>query len=448
LKIIVENFIAEQALFRLEDRLLLAVSGGMDSMVMAHLLWGLGYSIGVVHCNFQLRGAASDADAQLVKSWAAQKGIPFYNKAFDTKEYAARHKCSTQMAARDLRYAFFADIRTLEGYDYLLTAHHLDDRLETFWLNFSRGTGWKGLAALQASTGYIRRPLLCVNRSQVADYQAEMSVPYREDESNAGDEYRRNAFRHQVLPALYAWEPDLADRMAANFNRLEQMYQIYSVAVRKELAELRESTENGLVFQRLALQQHPASETMMWELLSPYGFTAEDCRQALTAKSGTILSTDNWQLLIQKEQLLLQKKEQETGEVSYSWEAADSQLLLHSGYSLRKAIITKPQKLSKAANMAMISLRNLIYPLKVRRWLAGDSFCPLGMGGQHQKLQDFFTNNKIDRFSRQEQWLLVNGDGQIIWVVGLRLDERFKVSAQDVEILKVSFGREDEEKVI
>lgn len=407
-------------------------------MVMAQLLLKMGYTIGIAHCNFQLRGDDSDGDEQLVKHWATERAVPFYSTVFDTKKYAADQQVSTQMAARDLRYAFFEDIRIAKAYDYILTAHHLDDRLETFWLNFSRGTGWKGLTSLKGSHEHLRRPLLCVNREQIANYQQAFAVPFREDASNASDVYRRNAFRHTVLPALYEWEPQLADRMAANFTRLEQMYSIYAQAVENQLADLTQATSNGLVFQRKALQAHLASATIVWELLHPYGFSAEACRQALTAKAGTILIAEDWRLLVQEEQLLLESiNEETTQENSYYWDESVDQLILDSNHSLVKSSVTKPEHLAGHPQLVHLSGQVLVYPLEVRHWQPGDSFCPLGMKGKHQKLQDFFTNNKIDRFAREQQWLLVNGDGKIIWIIGQRLDERFKVTTDDVEVLKV-----------
>lgn len=437
LQTIIQNFITEQNLFNKEDQLLLAVSGGVDSMVMAHLLLKMDYNIALIHCNFKLRGAASDADQELVEEWGSSYNVPVYVQAFDTKAYAKSHQLSTQMAARDLRYAYFREILEAQNYDYLLTAHHLDDRLETFWLNFSRGTGWKGLMSLQAINGKIRRPLLAVNRAQIAAYQQTAEVPFREDESNASDEYRRNAFRHQVLPALYQWDTDIADRMPANFERMEQMHAIYATAVRTFLSELSEQTSNGWTYNKTALLAHEASETMIWELLNPFGFNAEDCRQVSSAKPGTILQTKNWQLLIQEKQLVLEQAVAEKEKISLLWEEKTDQLLLAEGESLHKRLIDKPDDFSGPANVAYFSTEKLIYPLLVRHWLPGDSFCPLGMNGKRQKLQDFFVNNKIDRFSRQRQWLLVNGDEEIIWIVGKRVDERFKVKEADSIVLKI-----------
>ncbi|MEZ4984839.1 MAG: tRNA lysidine(34) synthetase TilS [Saprospiraceae bacterium] len=228
----VKECVAANHLFTSQDKLLLAVSGGMDSMVLWQVLLQLGYQPGILHCNFQLRGAESAGDEVFVEAYAAQTGCPLWSKRFDTENFAQDNGISIQMAARELRYTFFEEIRSREGYDYILTAHHLDDRLETFWLNFSRGTGLKGLVALSYQSGKLRRPLLAVNRQAIAQYQADCNIPFREDSSNEKDAYQRNAFRHHVLPALYQWMPDMAQRAMTNFSRLEEMWLLEQEAVK------------------------------------------------------------------------------------------------------------------------------------------------------------------------------------------------------------------------
>jgi len=435
----VAQLIATQQLFRPTDQLLVAVSGGMDSMVLLHVLQTLGYRIGIAHCNFHLRGAESVADAAFVRAYAAAHELPYYEADFATTEIAAERGISTQMAARDLRYAFFEQTRREQGYDFILTAHHLDDRLETFWLNFTRGTGLQGLVALRAKTGHLRRPLLAVNRAEIALYQQAHELAYREDSSNDSDKYRRNEFRHHVLAPLYAWEPELAARAVDNFARLEQMYAVYQAGVQHFRATLLRETPDGWTCDLAGLKQTPAPETLLWEWLRPLGFSAEDGRQALHAKAGTILTAPDWELLVQTEALLLQKKRLEFTHFPLVWPAAQAVLPLPGGRFLRQAPAAIPNPIPTNSSEAWLDPANLAFPLRVRPWEPGDTFCPLGMAGKSQKLQDFFVNHKIDRLARARQLLLVNGDDRIIWVIGLRLDDRFKLTLGVGEALRIFY---------
>lgn len=421
------NFIREQSLFTPSDRLLLAVSGGMDSMVMWQLLQALGYDYGVVHCNFQLRGAASDADEAFVQGQAAEYGVPFYSRRFDTQAFAATEKLSIQEAARDLRYAYFEELRQAYRYDYLLTAHHLDDRLETFWLNFTRGTGWRGLASLRAKRGAIRRPLLAVNRAEIAAHQQAHGIPFREDASNADDKYRRNHFRHHVLPALYAWTSDLAERARTNFAQLEAMLGFYAERIAHYRQTLVTGTPDRYVLDLAQLKAHPSSATLARELLLPWQFTTEQTRQALAAKPGTLLESSTHVLLVETETAIVQPRELVAEKLLLQW--TERQLYLPYGNNcfLTQTLVPRPVKLFSPADRVLVNSDTLTWPLTVRTWRTGDRFCPLGMEGKEQKLKDFFINHKIDRLARRQVPLLVNGDGRIIWIVGWRLDERFKV---------------------
>jgi tRNA(Ile)-lysidine synthase len=434
------KFIREHSLFTPSDRLLLAVSGGMDSMVMWQFLQASGHDYGVVHCNFRLRGAASDADEAFVQAQAAEYGVPFYSRRFDTQAFAATEKLSIQEAARDLRYAYFEELRQAYRYDYVLTAHHLDDRLETFWLNFTRGTGWRGLASLQAKRGAVRRPLLAVNREQIAAYQQAHKIPFREDTSNEEDKYRRNHFRHHVLPALYAWTPDLAERARTNFAQLEAMLGLYAEHIEHYRQRLVTGTSDKYILDLAQLKAHPLSATLARELLLPWQFSTEQIRQVLTAKPGTLLESPTHVLLVQEKQAIIQAIELATAQAPLTWAAQQLHLRYGNKQMLTYALIPVPEYLRSPAERVLVNPEALVWPLTVRTWQTGDRFCPLGMNDREQKLKDFFINNKIDRLARRQVPLLVNGDGRIIWIVGWRLDERFKVlegQGQVVEFRRV-----------
>ncbi|MEM1216190.1 MAG: tRNA lysidine(34) synthetase TilS [Bacteroidota bacterium] len=443
----VQSFIAAEQLFTQADRLLIAVSGGVDSMVLLHAMHTLGYACSVVHCNFQLRGEASDEDAAFVRDHAEKLGLPYYERVLNPNGFPGK---SIQMAARMQRYLAFETIAQRDG-KLILTAHHLDDRLETFWINFARAAGWRGLSSLQAKprkswtaattqqegealqdeVAYtkIRRPLLCVARQDILTYQKEHNIPFREDSSNATDKYQRNRFRHHVLPELYAWEPQLGQRAAANFQRMEEMLALYDEQIANYKAQWFIRQDKHWFTPREPLLNHPQANTLAWEFWSIYGFNAEQIRQALTAKIGSIITTERMELLVQTEGWLLRQKEREKAETAtYDWPAEQRTLALSTLVLTREPLPEVPQQFTPDPNCIVVDGQRLLFPLQVRRWKAGDQFCPLGMDGQHQSLQDFFTNNKINRWERAQQWLLVNGDGVIIWIIGQRLDERFKVT--------------------
>ena len=404
-------------------------------MVLLHVLNELGYRPGVIHCNFQLRGGAADEDEVFVQQQADQLGLPFFSRRFATKAYAAAHKCSIQEAARDLRYAYFAEIREQEGYDYLLTAHHLDDRLETFWLNFTRGTGWRGLVGLKAKRGNIRRPLLTVNRQQIEAYQQKHQIPFREDESNAEDKYRRNYFRHHVLTSLYAATPDLADRSGTNFQQLEEMLALYDERLDEYRSQWFRREGKDTIVDINALREHKSAATLCWELFSPYGFSKEQTRQLLTAATGSLLESSTHRLLIKEEELILQAYSEARPQESLLWRHDQLFICFAERYTISQTLAPVPAKFEATPLRVYVNPAQLVWPLQLRYWQDGDRFTPLGMGGKHQKVQDFFVNNKIDRLRREQVPLLFNGDGKLIWIVGHRLDERFKVPAGVTQVV-------------
>ncbi len=432
---LIASFIREKALFSPTDQLLLAVSGGMDSMVLLHVLCELGYKPGIIHCNFQLRGEASEADALFVQQQAEEMGLPFFCRRFDTKAYAAAHKVSIQVAARDLRYAYFDEITTQEGYSCLLTAHHLDDRLETFWLNFTRGAGWRGLVGLKAKRGNVRRPLLVVNRQQIEDYQQTHEIAFREDESNAEDKYRRNFFRHHVLPPLYEATPDLAGRSATNFQQLEEMLELYEERLDQYRTDLFQWDGEEAVVDLKALQEHKVAATLCWELFNPYGFSKEQTRQILAASPGSLLESSTHRLLIKEEEIILQVYTPSAAQDNLTWPQDQRLVRFADRCTISQTTVPAPERFVDTPLQVYVNPAKLVWPLQLRYWQDGDRFAPLGMGGKHQKVQDFFVNNKIDRLRRQQVPLLFNGDGKLIWIVGHRLDERFKVPFGLVQVI-------------
>ncbi len=440
----VAHFIAEQQLFTTEDKLVLAVSGGMDSMVLWKVLQDLGYQVSIAHCNFKLRGVESDEDEAFVRDQAIISNTLYHIQDFPVnKEDAKDLGMSIQELARSYRYTFFDDLLELEDYDYVLTAHHLDDRLETFLLNFTRGAGIQGLASLRPSIERIRRPLLGVNRAEIQAFQHKHNIAYREDSSNASDKYRRNKFRHEILPFLYESTPGLEAIARRNFNLLEQQAYLLEETIFKYRKELLLPNPSGtyiLLYRRIA--DHPARQAIITALLSDFGFTAEHSRQVFEAANGAILRSDNYELLLNEKEAVLRELDDEFRPKQVQYWSSDSPklALLDSDevFTYRQAELPSP--IPQDLNQAWVDAAELQWPLTIRYWESGDRFCPLGMKGQMQKLQDFFVNNKIDRFDRISKPLLVNGDGRIIWIAGIRLDDRFKLKSSTIEVVCFQFS--------
>lgn len=433
----IANFIEQQQLFAAEDRLLLAVSGGMDSMVLWHVLQKLGYRVAVAHCNFKLRGVESEHDEAFIREQAKAFETDLHVQDFPiTTEEASKLGMSVQELARSRRYSYFEDILAQEKYDYLLTAHHLDDRLETFWLNFVRGAGIQGLSSLRPKIGKIRRPLLGVNREDIQGFQQEQKIVYREDSSNASDKYKRNQFRHHILPLLYEWAPSLKSVGKRNFSLLEQQAYLLAEQVsnyRKKL--FLSGTGGSIIFSYGQVRQHPARQAITCALLGEYGFTQEQCRQVFSSTQGTILANDRYELLLKADEAVLRERDHEFNSKEIQLWAHDKERMeianTSARFHYRRGDVPTPIPSDK--NHAWVDATELQWPLTIRYWESGDRFCPLGMKGKMQKLQDFFVNNKIDRFDRMSTPLLVNGDGRIIWVTGIRLDDRFKLKSSTSE---------------
>lgn len=410
-------------------RLLVAVSGGMDSVALADLLFRAGCTMGLAHVNFRLRAEASDADAALVEAMARQYGLPHFEVCYDTMSLLLPGE-SVQMAARRLRYGWLEEIRRREGYDYILTAHHAHDNLETMLMRFTQGCGLAGLGGIPPANGRVLRPLLSFTRTAIAEYVAGRELPFREDASNASDYYLRNKIRHRVTPALEAIQPGVALTAADNARRFREAQALYAYAVAALRAQcVRPAGEGGFDIDMEALRAAPSARTLLFEWLSPLGFTAEQCRQALTAGIGTLLKAAGYTLLVAEGACRI-RPEPEGEERILAW-AGLTEGTLNLGPKERIAwtLTAAAPEFGADPAVAIADADLLQWPLTFRRWAAGDWFCPLGMQGRRQKLQDFFVNQKIDRQQRQRQWLCQNGNGDIVWVVGRRLDDRYKITA-------------------
>lgn len=422
-----------------EHPALLAVSGGMDSMALAHTFRLLDWPFAIAHANFQLRGAESDGDEAFVQAVAETWGVSFFVKKFATEQYAQEHGLSIQMAARELRYGWLEEIRAANDLGSLVTAHHLNDSVETTLLHFARGTGLRGLAGIPVRQGKVLRPLLFATRGEILVFAREQGLDWREDSSNAADDYARNFVRHHIVPQLEALNPNFLHTAARSLNRLRAADDNLDYFLKK----LGETDPDGNYrVDKEKLAQMPAPEEALRRLLKPFGFTAEQARQ-IAGHPDEIgrewIAGSGARLLNDRRYLFVTAARQTPPPLHV--EADDLLLKLPDGTRLALTPAVPAPPFPDGHTTALVDADKLQFPLLLRPWQPGDAFQPLGMGGRHQKLQDFFTNHKLSRLDKEKAWVLVNGDAAIIWVLGWRADERFKITATTRHSVKMSWLR-------
>lgn len=436
------KYIEKENLFRTENKILLAVSGGIDSVVMCELFHLAGLKFGIAHCNFQLRDLESDQDEEFVEGLSAHYNVSFHNTTFDTASFAKENKHSIQVAARELRYTWFEKIRQEYNYHCIATAHHLNDSIETVLFNFSRGTGIAGLHGILPKQGAVVRPLLFVTKQDIEVFAKKKKLNFREDSSNASDKYTRNKIRHSIVTLLKKLNPDFERAAAGTIQRLIDTEQIYEQAVANQRAAIVKTTNNTTTISIRSLKKLNPIQAYLYEFLKPFNFnsaTIDELKEALNGESGKQFFSATHRLIKDRDTLIIK-------------ELRDSKALTNSIYKLKKnqkELLTetfklqfkklKIYKISSASSSATIDLKKLEFPLEIRKWQKGDFFYPLGMKGK-KKLSDFLTDKKFSLFEKENTWLLLSGN-KIVWVIGLRMDERFKVMETTDEVLQIEFSR-------
>ena len=420
-----------------ETKILLTVSGGLDSMALLHLFHLSGFSIEVAHCNFNLRGEESNGDELFVKETCDSLDISFHCKHFDTQKYAQDYGVSIQMAARDLRYTWFEEIRSTNNIDFIATAHHQDDQIETILLNLSRGTGLKGMHGILAKHQYIIRPLLFCDRQALESWMKEQGYLHREDSSNASVKYSRNKIRHQVLPVLKEINPSLSNTFQANTERFAAAEQNLSFLYEKERSNLfiQQGEEQHLVLSKLL--NYPSPIDVIFHFFSEYGFNDwKAIEQLLSSASGKMISSETHLLLKDREVLVLRAKQTFTRDSYFIEEGVDS-IVVPLSMEISCKDLNNFQ-LERDSKQAALDFDKLTFPLELRHWQKGDVFQPIGMCGK-KKLSDFFIDKKMTLFEKENTWLLCS-EGKIVWVVGHRIDERFKLveNSQKVYLVKLN----------
>ena len=418
-----------------EKKYLLAVSGGADSSVMAWLFHQCGLSFAIAHCNFHLRGEESDKDMLLVRQMAGNYGVPYFEKEFDTLVYQKKHGLSLEMAARELRYHWFAQIFT--DYDYVVTAHNANDNAETFLLNMTRGTGLKGLTAIPEKTTTLLRPLLHFSSAQIRRFAAEKGIAYRNDSSNASEAFQRNKIRHSVLPKLEEMSPELISTFSRNIDLLRRQYRFYQQQMDKIKASLlvEEGDMMRISMEELCQCEDPA--LVLFEILKDYGFNATTVEQILDStekSSGKLFYSPDYQLVKDRKYLIISSVD-----IPQAKEKAIERIedLENKGFTVEKFPISVTPDFIPNSNILYVDAKKLVFPLFLRHWQKGDRFHPFGMKGC-KKLSDFFIDQKINLLEKHKIPVLCSAD-KIVWLVGLRSDDRFKIDHQTENYYKIQY---------
>ncbi len=430
-----KDHISSHLPFLLKGRLLIACSGGVDSVVLTQLCNGLSIEFGIAHCNFKLRDTESDADEKFVKTLAHQMNVPFFSTNFDTENYANEQSLSIQMAARELRYRWFDEVALEYQYDYILTAHHADDNLETFLINLSRGTGIDGLTGIPEINDKYVRPLLPFSRDQMIAYAKEYKVQWREDSSNQSTKYLRNKIRHDVIPELKLITPEFLERFRTTISNLKagsdfikgQLFKI-----KNELLSISDDESIRISIPRL--QEYGNPRTCLFFLLKDYGFKAwDDIEQIISSQSGKQIFSATYRLVKDRDYLLLSRIVEKIPDLVYSIPEEESMLMFSSGTLKFKEV---DEMYTPDLKTIFVDKKKLKYPLFVRKWKEGDYFYPLGMQGK-KKLSKYFKDEKLSLLAKERVWLLCS-ENEIVWIINYRADNRFKISPQTKQILKIT----------
>jgi|TARA_B110000240_G_scaffold184577_1_gene219344 tRNA(Ile)-lysidine synthase len=414
-------------------KILIACSGGLDSVVLSRLFKELNYNISLAHCNFSLRGKESDEDEKFVISLAGMLSIPVFNKKFNTKAYKIKHKLSTQVAARKLRYQWFDEVCAGHSFDYLATAHHLDDDLETFLINLSRGTGLKGLTGIPVMNDKIIRPFLNFPRADILYYAKEKNSTWREDSSNQTTDYLRNKLRIEVIPRLKEVDLNLLNgfqQTQKNLNESASLVNDYMALIKNLIVN---KTDEGFEIDIFKLLELPNTNALLYELLAPFGFTAwNDISNLLVAQSGKQIFSETHRIIKNRTSLLLVENNLVQDQETY--------LIKESDKRIDVPINLKIEQVEKTSDyipgIVYLDAQKLKFPLQLRKWQEGDLFYPFGMTGK-KKLSKFFKDEKLSLLAKEKTWVLTSSD-DIVWIVGIRADHRFKVESQTKSILKIT----------
>ncbi|MCC8174430.1 MAG: tRNA lysidine(34) synthetase TilS [Odoribacter sp.] len=419
-----------------DARFIVAVSGGADSIALLHAMKYLNFDIVALHCNFNLRGEESDRDEQFVKRFCHTFGIGLSIKKFDTKTYARERGIGIEMAARDLRYAWFREVKEKKNIDYIVTGHHADDLAETVFINLSRGTGIRGLTGIKAVNGDVLRPLLPCSRNDILQYVEENQIGFRNDSSNDSLEFTRNVIRHKVMPIFKEINPSFLHTIQENCKAVSESVILFEYALEQLKKEVVEEEEKEVLIDIQKTLLSPAPYTLLYEILKPFGFNKtqiSDILESSKSTPGKKFLTDEYILIRGRKYWRLNKL---SDQKRIYVEIAEIGVVEIERKSYSFSIVEKPTDLEipQNPNIAYLDADKIKFPLIIRTWEKGDYFCPLGMKGMRKKLSDFFTDMKFT-LKQKNETLLLESANQIAWVIGYRPDSRFKITPSTKRIL-------------
>ncbi len=434
----VRQFIDSNQLLIDNDRILVGVSGGADSVVLLHILLKLGFECVVAHCNFHLRGEESMRDELFVEKLAEKYKLIYKKTDFDTVRFAKSNKISIEMAAREMRYAWFKKLAPENKCQTIATAHHTDDSIETLLLNMIRGTGLKGLTGIEPRNGDIVRPVLCCTRSEIEQYAQKNKLEYITDSTNLANEYSRNKIRNLILPMMADINPSVKQSLAENISRFRGSWKIYSEKIAEIEAHITFNKENQTFVDIDKLKSQSDPKTILFEILQKYQFNSDvisNIFEGLDKSSGKRYYSDTHRLLKDREHLIVDEIEP-NNTLEFSIDESTKSISIPINLSLNKKARNEDFIISKKSDKIHIDADKIKFPLTLRKWKKGDSFHPFGMK-ESKKLSDFFINEKINRNQKENIWLLVS-DNKIVWIIGLRMDERFRITEKTKNILEIS----------
>jgi tRNA(Ile)-lysidine synthase len=431
------KYISEHKLVNRGERILLALSGGIDSMVMAYMFLHSGYETGIAHCNFSLRAEESDKDEEMVMQYAAKHNIPFYTTRFNTKTFARKNGLSVQMAARELRYEWFETIRRENIYDKIAVAHNLNDNIETVLINLVRGTGIIGLTGMKPLNNRIIRPILFATRNDITRYCKRHRIIYREDLSNADTKYLRNKIRHNVIPVLKEMNPSIEATLNDTAERFTGIYEIVSDYISDLRRRITEEKSNFLTLNLNLLRPYLHNKTILFELFRPFGISnvqLNDLIKVIEGKTGGQIFTGTHRVLKNRKEIIVTDEE----DVKYTaYEIRNIQEFdrvpcIRAAYYVDN---TGSFEITSDPNTACLDADKISFPVIIRRWKTGDYFYPLGMRNK-KKLSDYFINSKYSIIDK-ENILIMESAGKIVWIIGDRIDNRFRITSSTKKILQI-----------
>jgi tRNA(Ile)-lysidine synthase len=449
-----QQYIKQQHLFNPQDKLLLAVSGGVDSVVLCELCKQTRYDFVIAHCNFQLRGEESERDEQFVRGLAEKYNVTFYNTVFDTKAIAKQEKKSIEETARDLRYNWFNELIgntqlaknnklpvpncPLPIAHWILTAHHANDNVETVLMNFFRGTGIKGLHGILSKQNKIIRPLLFAAKKDLLAFADENKLQFVTDYTNTENDFTRNYFRNELIPSIQKVFPEAEENILKNINRLGEAEQLYNQAITLHKSKLLEQKGNEIHIPVLKLQKVQPLATVVYEIIKDYNFTAHQTEEVialLESESGKYVQSPSHRIIKNRKWLIISPNQTEeaqhilieTNDKKIIFTEGKLQIEKHSTFDINHSPLT-----------AQLDAAEIKFPLLLRKWKQGDYFYPLGMQ-KKKKLSRFFIDQKLSLTQKEKVWV-IESNKKILWVVGMRIDDRFKITDKTKEVLQISLS--------